>query len=450
MNTVLLLTLIASEIILAEETIRKNADSAGWRVARLITDSSELLLFFAFLISPSVDLGIRFNGLLFLLCLRAFLSLVLWTVSRRKEAKQKKAAGKILSAAGACVLFSSACMPSFIFADYKGLPLTGQYSVALANVILKDESRTEEFENDGSCREIPVYFYYPENGNEKYPLVIFSHGAFGYYQSNTSTYMELASHGYVVASIEHPYHSLFTHDSDGKLIICDSRTMNDFLTIGNMETDDAAGYYETTSGWMKLRKADMNFAADTIKEACISGTDDSWCKKTGSIESVLEVTDTSKIGLMGHSLGGITSVAVGRERNDVGAVIDIDGTMLGEISLCDDKIVSDTTPYPVPVLSFNNEEHQNECDEARKSGYDYVNNTVMDNAEEGFTTCISETEHMDYTDLPMFSPFLAKELGSADIDHMACMTIVNEKILEFFDCYLKGVGHFCTEDRIEL
>lgn len=34
-------------------------------------------------------------------------------------------------------------------------------------------------------------------------------------------------------------------------------------------------------------------------------------------------------GLMGHSLGGATAVSVGR-REDVTAVVDLDGTMLGE------------------------------------------------------------------------------------------------------------------------
>ncbi|MBQ5851909.1 MAG: hypothetical protein IIW54_14020, partial [Lachnospiraceae bacterium] len=37
-----------------------------------------------------------------------------------------------------------------------------------------------------------------ETVTDDFPLVVFSHGAFGYYESNTSTYMELASNGYVV------------------------------------------------------------------------------------------------------------------------------------------------------------------------------------------------------------------------------------------------------------
>ncbi len=86
-------------------------------------------------------------------------------------------------------------IPAYLFTGYAGLETTGEYEVKLVSAILVDESRAETFETDGSKREVPVHFYYPETknvGGKSFPLVIFSHGAFGYYQSNTSTYMELA------------------------------------------------------------------------------------------------------------------------------------------------------------------------------------------------------------------------------------------------------------------
>ena len=139
----------------------------------------------------------------------------------------------VLSAVLSVILISGSLIPSFVISDYDGLPVSGEYEIAEANAILIDRSRTEGFETDGSNREVPVYFYYPANAaeSEKFPLVLFSHGSFGYYQSNHSTYAELASNGYVVVSTEHPHHSLFTTDTNGNTIIVDSAFMNLGITL---------------------------------------------------------------------------------------------------------------------------------------------------------------------------------------------------------------------------
>lgn len=46
--------------------------------------------------------------------------------------------------------------------------------------------------------------------------------------------------------------------------------------------------------------------------------------------------------------------------------------------------------------------------------------------------------HMNFTDLPMVAPILAKALGTSSVNPKACMKYVNQTILEFFDGYLKG------------
>lgn len=53
---------------------------------------------------------------------------------------------------------------------------------------------------------------------------------------------------------------------------------------------------------------------------------------------------------------------------------------------------------------------------------------------------------MDYTDLPLFSPALAKMLGSGDVDNEYMMDTVNSLAVEFYDCYLKGKGQFSCEE----
>ncbi|MBO4702869.1 MAG: hypothetical protein J5625_09455 [Lachnospiraceae bacterium] len=332
----------------------------------------------------------------------------------------------------------------YIITDYRGRAVTGPYTVAEANAILIDTSRVEEFEDDGSFREVPVHFYYPEGADEKMPLVIFSHGAFGYYQSNTSTYMELASNGFVVASIEHPYHSIFTHDSTGKTIIADRQFLSDSMNIGSSDISEAEAY-NITSEWMKLRIADMNFAIDSLK----AGNTDKWYideeQKAGVLKAV-SLIDSAKIGLMGHSLGGATAVTCGR-REDISAVIDLDGTMLGEnIGINGEEVVINEEPYHTPLLNFQSEEHHADAVEAERIGYVYSNNVIIKNADTAFNTYFQNSDHMNFTDLPLFSPFLAKKLGTGTVDSGEMIDSLNGIVLRFYECYLKGEGDFTVKE----
>ena len=56
---------------------------------------------------------------------------------------------------------------------------------------------------------------------------------------------------------------------------------------------------------------------------------------------------------------------------------------------------------------------------------------------------------MDYTDLPLFAPALAKNLGSGDVDNGYMIDQVNHLVLEFFDCYLKGEGEFAVNESYQ-
>ena len=207
--------------------------------------------------------------------------------------------------------------------------------------------------------------------------------------------------------------------------------------------------------WMDLRTADMNLAVDElIKTGSDGDLDDSWFlpdNDNAAILDVLRMTDTSKIGLMGHSMGGATSVALGRERDDIAAVIDIDGTMLSEYTgIVDGKFTVNEEPYEVPVLEFANWEQATEfarhIEEYRAESGAYPNDELMRHAESGFTTTIKGTKHMDFTDLPLLSPMLGNMLGSGERDTAEVMTIVNSIVLEFYDCYLKGEGVFTVQE----
>ena len=414
-----------------------------WTSKRLIVIAGELILFFIMAALPGIDTSFRFKGLIAVLLVR-LAAAVTFMLANHKNTKTKKKAAIVLGTLLSISLIGTSILPAFLFTDYEGRVLTGPYNVLQSNAIMIDTGRIEEFENDGSYREVPVYFFYPEGTDDKIPLVIFSHGAFGYYQSNASMYMELASHGYVVASIEHPYHSIFTHDSTGKTIVADRKFLNDSMTIGSSDVSEAE-VFEITSEWMKLRLADMNFAIDSIKEGNINN----WYidkDQKEEIANVINLIDTAKIGLIGHSMGGAAAVTCGR-RDDISAVVDLDGTMLGEnIGINGDEILINEEPYHTPLLNLQNQKHHYQAAEAERSGEVFSNNVIIKNADTAYCTYFINSGHMDFTDLPLFSPVLAGNLGTGSVDNGEMIDTLNALVLDFLDCYLKGEGSFAVNE----
>src|SRR5690606_7170447 len=140
-----------------------------------------------------------------------------------------------------------------------------------------------------------------------HPLVVFSHGATGLRVSNESLLRELASHGYVAASIDHTHHSLYATDEAGR------RTFVDLGYLSDVGREDLRTVkqrsFELYLGWLTLRTADTSFAIDRrLTEASLV-----------DVPRGRGLIDATSIGLLGHSLGGSAAVAVGRLRSDVGA-----------------------------------------------------------------------------------------------------------------------------------
>lgn len=444
-------TLLIVEIGFTVSELIKRPLKKEWGYKRLILCVVELALLFILLL-PGMRESIRYIGLAVLLVIRALIALSLFLYNRKNE-KQKKSVAIVLSCIAGIIFFAISMFPAFIIRDYKGRQATGEYEYAEVSAILIDENRHEYFEHDGSFREVPIHFYFPQNIDEfqkdTLPLIIFSHGAFGYYQSNSSTYMELASHGYVVVSLDHPYHSFFTKDTSGKTITVDPEFFSTALSVGSSDVPEAE-IYDITSKWMDLRIADMNFVIDEIERACNGNTSTKiWFfddKDTELITSVLNAIDIDKIGLMGHSLGGATAVTVGR-RPDISAVIDIDGTMLGEETGVENGVVLiNEEPYENPLLAIANEEHHRQEMEAMENSYAYANNIVMQNAICGYETYFRNAGHMNFTDLPLIAPALANFLGTGSVDAGECIDTMNGIILRFYDCYLKNEGEFSVEE----
>jgi dienelactone hydrolase len=420
MGTLALVVLILVEAFFL---IRSLATRKLYRPEKNVIRIAEFVLLAILLLTGVFEWGFRYTGIALVLLIQAILAAI--SLKRGKE-KPYKAFGVIRSFLLTAILYTGVLAIAILCPQYTQPATSGAYDVDTAKYTWVDESRTEAYADSGEHRALTVEFFYPVNATEKCPLVVFSHGAFGFSGSNRSTFEELASNGYVVASIGHTYQAFFTMDTDGRLTTVNTEFLNTAMALQNGDTN--ADEFEITHAWLDLRTADENFVLDTIlKEA----------GKTGS-DRLFAMIDPEHIGLFGHSLGGASSAEVGRLRQDIDAVIVLDGTMIGEeVSEEGGKTIFNDTPYPVPLLDIYAEDHYKNAKTAL--GDNYANFHADQNAVNATEVVIKNAGHLNFTDLPLFSPTLAKMLGVGSVDARTCIDTTNRLILQYFNCYLKGM-----------
>lgn len=200
MGVVILIIAILIETVFAVYCISSKSNQAK---TRYIIRISAFAVFVIFTMLQVIEWSFRYKmlaGLLFILAFTGAVSLLL----NKKDKKEYSARHIVSKAIAMIILLAIADMPAILMPQYKSIEATGQYVVATAAYTYTDQSRVETYTATGAKREVNVAFWYPENANGTYPLVVFSHGMFGVKMSNESLFRELASHGYVVCSIDHP------------------------------------------------------------------------------------------------------------------------------------------------------------------------------------------------------------------------------------------------------
>jgi len=108
---------------------------------------------------------------------------------------------------------------------------TGPYGVITETAFYKYNTDIPGMATSGNEREIPVKVWFPKDAQVKsHPLFLFSPGSFGVAESNETLFLELASRGYIVVSMNHPYHSFSCKMSDGRNINMDEKFIQSVMT----------------------------------------------------------------------------------------------------------------------------------------------------------------------------------------------------------------------------
>ena len=253
MNVLLFLALIITEIWFAWFSFQGRLQKTIFFRNKLLLNLAETIFVLGYRLFGGYSAGLKYTVLLVICFIRLIVVGIIFLCTRKSQ-KEKSRAG-VLVGTVLSINFMVLCgIPAILFTNYDGLETSGPYEVATAETILVDKGRVEEFEYDGSYREIPIHIYYPADAEQgkKFPTVLFSHGAFGFYMSNYSTYAELASNGYVVVSLDHPYHSFFCTDSDGKIITVNPQFYAEAMYVNSDKATE--GEIDTLAAkWLTIR-----------------------------------------------------------------------------------------------------------------------------------------------------------------------------------------------------
>lgn len=141
----------------------------------------------------------------------------------------------------------------------------------------------------------------------RWPVIIFSPGYGAPRAFYTGMVADLASRGFVVLAVDHPYESALTQLADGRLATMIERMLPE-------DHDRTA----LMARQLSVRAADLRFVLDRT-------ADQAW------IGALHDHMDRSRIAAVGHSFGGATSMLAAADDPRVIAAANIDGTPYGSL-----------------------------------------------------------------------------------------------------------------------
>lgn len=141
-----------------------------------------------------------------------------------------------------------------------------------------------------------------------FPVILFSHGLLGLPSQMYASIIEnLASHGFIVVGINHPYFNILTQLPDESIVSSQALSAQ-FQKMNQAEQSTFL------SQAIDVYKADFAFALDELK------------KLNQNKNSVFyNKLDLERVGVMGHSAGGTASIEFCRTDERCKAAADLDG-----------------------------------------------------------------------------------------------------------------------------
>lgn len=266
---------------------------------------------------------------------------------------------------------------------------------------------------------------------ESFPIIIFSHGYMTHSSMYTSILETLASHGYVVLSIDYTYEapvSVFPH---GELKFFDSEYTNVWNGASWDSVQASIEAFRTTHDLdIKRQQAkkylelmpytprvdhwadDIQFVIDQLQS-----------KNQLPDQLLFNKLNLDKIGVIGHSVGGAASAVACAYDPRIKAGINLDGSQWG--SLMDTVL---TQPFLWMTVDKDPDNSVLDLD-----AFIYENTSK----NEFYHLNIAQATHANFSDLSLWANHPSITQTGA-IDGHRMITIVNDCTLAFFDKFLKN------------
>jgi dienelactone hydrolase len=370
----------------------------------------------------------------------------------------------LLRQVGAVVL-ASVVLPSLGFSQSHDLPTpTGPHRIGVVTVGLIDRTRPEELTADSAdWREVVVQLWYPVRSSagrraryildsasardmfsdqslqklaatrvhairgavpqsvRALPLVLISPGA-GVSPSNyTAITEDLASHGFVVAALGHPYESPVVRLHDGRL-------------AEPIKSRPEENSFDFAKRSVMRCAADLRFVLTYLADSA------------NRIVPGLRI-DARRAVVMGHSRGGVAALEACKRDNRFRACVNMDGGVLGGPYYEDSTGAGPRAPT-MWLQSFHPQPSDSvlatfRMSRAQWDSFDIRANRMLARARGGaWRVTISDTAHMAFTDLE----FLLGDSARAKTA-LATLKTVREILLKFVETASRGATHEFYLDR---
>lgn len=338
---------------------------------------------------------------------------------------------------------------------------SGPYTVGTATFVLTDRSRPELYSGKGEPRKFMVQVWYPatpgpddqpapwmadaetvapaiaeyirlpkyflnhlalakttsyqdapvDPDGAPYPVLVFSHGWNGFRAQSTFLMQELASHGYFVVGMEHPYGSVITVFPDGQ-VACNNPSA---LPEGEPE----AGYEIAARLLADQWAQDIGYTLETLGLWTTDVRHEFWGK-----------LDFNRIGVFGHSTGGGAAIQFCGADPRCRAVLGLDPFMTPVSRAVLDRGLS------MPFVAIFSQAWADETDSKNNRLFNGMQAQMSGPAP---AVSIQGTAHYDFTDLPALTPLAPRLHLKGPINGERVQQIVNAYTLAFFDLHFKGI-----------